>query len=691
MSKIHVIIIAVLFSSVAQQMAGGNQVASPVFNPPGGLLANGQSVTISTATAGASILYTLDGSIPGSPTGIAYNGPVPFSLVKTITVQAVAYKTGMTHSPITSATYSPAPAMAEGINLDGVVDWSTAWPFVDVFNRTRIWMTRNLDGSGAWDSGFGALVPVDTNGWPTRVPFAVNGTNQLVHTILVNINEPGTYNFIYQGTGSLFFGWYPGSSVNLTATGGVQTYSFIATTNNTQATIEIHSSATNDYLRNFHLVLTNFLTTYQTQPFHPLFLQRLQPFKCFRFMDWGNLNGSPLVSWTNRTTPAYFTQANPNGVALEYMVQLCNTLQRDAWICIPHQADDNYVRQAAQLLHDNMVPFLRIYIEYSNETWNGQFAQTSYVQTQGISLNLDPDPYTAGQKYVALRSAQIWNIFQQVFGSTASSRLVKVLATQSANTGVTDARVAGLLDSTVNPTGVMPDALAIAPYFGEAFTPADLPPNAPYPTVDGVLTNLAVQSIAGQQSQVSAQKAIADAHGWALICYEGGQSFQGIWGAENDTNLTAILTTANRDPRMFNRYTEYLTMLKAAGVTLYNNYSYCSFWSQWGSWAALEYQDQPTNQAPKYAALVQWMAANPVAANPVTLAAVPTNHAIRLIYGPVTGGYSYTLLSSANLAGGSWSPPGTLTGWQTNGNQISVSDNNINQLQKFYRVQISSP
>jgi len=590
--------------------------------------------------------------------------------------------------PKTSAT--PA-SMSVGNNLDGVVDWSTSWPFVDVFQRARTWMTRNLDGSGAWDSGFGSAVPVDTNGWPTNVPFSVNGTNQLVHTILVTLNDTGNYSFSYEGTGNLLLGWSPGSTANLTATGGVQSFSFQVTSTNTTAWIEIHSTAPGDYLRNFHLVLTNYLATYLTQPFHPLFLQRLRPFRCLRFMDWGNINGSPLISWTNRTTPAFYTQANPAGVALEYMIQLCNTLQKDAWICLPHQADDNFVQQTAILLRDNLAPYLRIYVEYSNETWNSQFSQTSYVQSQGVSLNLDPNAYTAGQKYVAMRSARIWQIFQQAFGSSATARLVKVMATQSASTGVTSMRIGGLTNSTINPAQIFPDVLAIAPYFGHAFTPSEIPPHAQYPTLDGVLTNLAVQSIADQQSQVAAQKALADAHGWGLVCYEAGQTFQGILGVENDTNLTAILTAANRDPRMFDRYTEYLTMLKAGGVSLCNNFSYCSGWSKWGSWGSLEYQDQPTNQAPKYAAIVQWIAAHPVPVGPVTLDAVATHGNLSLTYGPLTGGFDYSLLATTNLPADDWVVPPTLTDWQTNGDHISVTDDDSNHQQKFYRIQVTSP
>jgi hypothetical protein len=586
-----------------------NRVAPPVINPSGGKLTNGQTVTMTTTTPGASIRYTIDGSLPTPATGVLYTGPIPFSLIKSMTLKAVAYATNMADSAVITGQYDPPSAMTVGQNLEGVSDFSHDWPFVDVFKRTRPWMTRNLDGSGAWDSGFGPLILVDTNGWPTQVPFAVNGTNQLVHTIIVNLNEAGAYNFIYEGTGMLYFSCYPGASASLTATGGVQSFSFTAPIDGAQAIVEIHRSATNDYLRNFHIVLTNSLAAYATQPFHPLFLQRLEPFTCLRFMQWADINGTGLVSWTNRPAPNYYTQENTNGVALEYMVQLCNTLQKDAWICIPHAADDDYVRQTAQLLLNSLSPNLRVYVEYSNETWNSGFPQEGYVQAQGVNLGLDPDPFTAGQKYVARRSGQIWSVFQQVFGGATGSRLVKVMA--SAWYGAAVMRVSGLLDPGINVSGVLPDALAIATYFDTPFTPANLPPFAPYPTVDEIVTNLAVQAIAEVQAQVAQQKPLADTNGWRLVCYEGGQGFVGSGGAQNDTNLTAILAAANRDPRMLPLYTRFLDMLNAQGVDFFNNYSYCGNWSQYGSWGSLEFQNQPTNAAPKYAALVQWIAAHP--------------------------------------------------------------------------------
>ncbi|MGA2173574.1 MAG: chitobiase/beta-hexosaminidase C-terminal domain-containing protein [Verrucomicrobiota bacterium] len=618
-----------------------------MMNPAGGPLTNGQLVSISTATPGASIRYTLDGSEPSPTTGLVYSAPLLLNPVRPIRVSAIAYEAGLVDSPVARTTYNPPLGMAVGQNLDEVVDWSASWPFVDVFKRTRTWSTRNADGSGPGDTGFESLIPVDTNGWPTQVPFAANGTPQLVLTIITALNEAGTYDFIYEGTGTLGVYVSPGQGGGyLTATGGVQSISFDATSTNSQVMVEIYSSASNDYLRNFHIVLTNFLATYETQPFHPLFLQRLQPFRCVRFVWWSEAPYSTLVSWTNRTTPSYYTQATydtqtkPDGVALEYMVQLCNTLQENAWICIPAAADDDYVQRAAQLFYNSLSPNLRVYVEYANETWNGGYFGCTYARSQGLSLGLAPDAGTAGTFYVARRSGQIWNIFQQVFGSTASSRLVKVMATQTGNYGVDYGRIAGLLDPNINLTGVLPDALAEAPYFGGAVTGAN--------TVDDILTNLAPQAIAEEQAALAGEKSIADAYGWWLVCYEGGQGFSP--DNSSDTNEIAICEAANLDPRMGTLYTEYLDMLKAQGVSLFNHLSYCGNWGGYGEWGSLAYQDQPTNDAPKYEALVEWIAAHPVPAYPIMLTpAITTNGAASFVF---TNNHdaSFTVLTTTNLA-----------------------------------------
>ena len=78
-------------------------VEAPVFNPAEGEVAAGTQVTISCATAGAAIHYTLDGKAPTAASTL-YNGPITIS--ENVTVKAIAVKEGMADSPVVTAAYT---------------------------------------------------------------------------------------------------------------------------------------------------------------------------------------------------------------------------------------------------------------------------------------------------------------------------------------------------------------------------------------------------------------------------------------------------------------------------------------------------------------------------------------------------------------------------------------------------------
>jgi hypothetical protein len=95
------------------------QVATPTFNPAAGAYTG--PVSISTTTAGATIRYTTDGSAPSEINGTVYVNPIP--LASNTTIQAIAYKSGMTDSNVNSAaytftvatpTFNPAPGAYTG-------------------------------------------------------------------------------------------------------------------------------------------------------------------------------------------------------------------------------------------------------------------------------------------------------------------------------------------------------------------------------------------------------------------------------------------------------------------------------------------------------------------------------------------------------------------------------------------------
>ena len=86
---------------------GGMPVSAPSFNPPGSYYTGTQSVTIASTTSGATIRYTTDGSAPSPTAGTLFTGPVPIST--TTTLNAIAYKSGIPNSPVSTAKYTIYP------------------------------------------------------------------------------------------------------------------------------------------------------------------------------------------------------------------------------------------------------------------------------------------------------------------------------------------------------------------------------------------------------------------------------------------------------------------------------------------------------------------------------------------------------------------------------------------------------
>jgi len=84
-------------------VTSGGTVAAPSFSPGGGAYSSAQNVAITTATSGATIRYTTDGSTPSESAGTIYTGPL--NIGSTTTLNAIAYESGSTDSSITSATY----------------------------------------------------------------------------------------------------------------------------------------------------------------------------------------------------------------------------------------------------------------------------------------------------------------------------------------------------------------------------------------------------------------------------------------------------------------------------------------------------------------------------------------------------------------------------------------------------------
>ena len=95
-----------LTSVTIQWETGGSTVetcATPTFSPAEGSYTEAQNVTISCATSGATIHYTVDGTTPTANSPV-YSSAIPVS--STTTIKAMATATGYNNSAVASATYT---------------------------------------------------------------------------------------------------------------------------------------------------------------------------------------------------------------------------------------------------------------------------------------------------------------------------------------------------------------------------------------------------------------------------------------------------------------------------------------------------------------------------------------------------------------------------------------------------------
>lgn len=82
----------------AYQGPGLSATATPTFDSTGGFFSSGQTVSISSATGGAAIYYTIDGTTPSPMQGILYTGPLAVNGTRVL--QAIATKAGLADSAV---------------------------------------------------------------------------------------------------------------------------------------------------------------------------------------------------------------------------------------------------------------------------------------------------------------------------------------------------------------------------------------------------------------------------------------------------------------------------------------------------------------------------------------------------------------------------------------------------------------
>ena len=518
----------------------------------------------------------------------------PWRVGSTTVTASASGATGTTLVTVTEAATASPRSRYVGTNLAGVAYWSSQFPFADLMKSGMGW--RSLEPNDVWDAPFPALT---ADGYPASLKA---GQRAVAAVAWTDSHYPaGRYVVLWDGAGTIGF---PMSKVSV-AEASANRIAIDVTDTSGPLWVSIDSTSATNPVRNLRFLWPGTEATYAAQPFNPEFLKKSRPFSVLRFMDWGATNNSPVTAWADRSHLGDVTYANANGVPLEAMIKLANTLHADPWFCIPHRATDDYVRQFATLLKDTLDPTLRAHIEYSNEVWNTGFAQTHWAIGESQRLGLET-PSGTPSRFYAQRSVEIFKLMQQVWG-TESARLVRVMAGQAVWTQFLDNALAW------NGAAANADVLAIAPYFNAES--ADQPENvdATLKLTSDAIVDQMLASIRGPvKSSIVQHAALAKKYNLTLKAYESGPGdSSSYFPADRIDAMTALFAAANRNPRMRDVYLEYYGLWVASGGDTMNQYNDVGTWSKWGLWGALEYVTQDPVAAPKYRGLLDFIASHP--------------------------------------------------------------------------------
>lgn len=532
----------------------------------------------------------------------------------------------------TCAGWDPPPCQLQiGTNISGIRYWDVERAFSDFKWYSDEFFTYNSNGSGPWNTGLMPEIPVDVQGYPLEIPYPTTGGLQHVRLVISANGHmlPGDYVLLYEGTGQ----FTPGGNMAFSdVSPGRIAFSIYDTGN---IWLHLTSSQSGDHVRHIRILRAADEAVYTPeQPFYEGFLNRLSHFSCIRFMDWGNTNGSPHVGWENRAQPDYHRQSTDRGVAYEYMIRLANLLHKDAWICVPHAADENYIRQMARLFRDSLDASLTIYLEYSNEVWNWQFEQAHYNdQTNRPSIISYPRAYTD-------KSLRVFQIWYEEFGNAAPARIKRVLATQNTYHWVGEQILAH--------SGGAFDCFSPTSYFG--YNPDACGIQAGSDALD--IIQCAREQYRNYADAYRQEYENGKLYGAEIINYEGGQHI-----THNPATVPwqQAIYDSQIHPEMYDMYVELLDSIRTWGSALHMNFSFASpRESVYGSWGVLEDIDQDLSMlpAPKWQALIDNLHPLPepvIIGNPDVCAGEPIVYEVAP--GPPGSIYIWTVIGGVILSG----------------------------------------
>jgi hypothetical protein len=375
------------------------------------------------------------------------------------------------------------------------------------------------------------------------------------------------------------------------------------------------------------LCLTSELDAWKADPsaFSPNWISRRKGFGAARFMDWLMTNSNLANGYTDPdpTRPGAFVM---NGVPISVMIAFAKQTGAQPWFNIPTRSDDAAVISFIKRLEPARAAGLKPFIEFSNEVWNLTFDARKYAAMQEgatIAAGKLPAGLNEGARWYGYRATQISKLFQSAGWSVGKDfdmavgcfpngwdRAPAILAGIAAAGGgdadftswIITFYTHGFLGGGTNADVLKTAALIKAKNYDAAF--------------DEVLHG-AVSSVDWLANiNLPQHVAIAKAHNWKLVAYEGNMSFYAIPNYADSLllKINAGITKADaldffsnlvNHPRAGAVMTAALNAMEKAGVTLACPYADQGLGGENGFWGLYG--------TPAWGALMAWNAAKATA------------------------------------------------------------------------------
>ncbi|GAA4228381.1 hypothetical protein GGQ68_003463 [Sagittula marina] len=538
----------------------------------------------------------------------------------------------MPATDINTGTQTGDAGLALGLN--GIADFSTQMPFLDIMKTARPW-TGHLEGQwgGMGEDDLRAAGVLDANGWPTEIPAGVTHieTFMLTEYPAEAVSAAGTYRLSWSGEGEITV--FGAEILSVTDTEIWLDYTPTGEALLAVGIAETDPNGTGDYIRDISLVHEDNIAAFEEgEIFNPDWLAVVEDVHALRFMDWMQTNGSTDEDWADAPQIDDYTYAG--GVPVEVMVALSNATGTEPWFNMPFGASEDYIETFATYVRDTLDPDLRAHYEFSNEVWNFTFPQAHASAAEGVERFGEALPDGWMQNYGA-RAAEMADVLDEVYAGQEDA-LVKVFATHTGWPGLEDSALnAPAWQAMGNPPPSESfDTYAVTGYFDGALgrekadtvrewiedsqlaaeSDADelgltgserdayveahrydmATPLALQELRDGSITGNPDGSLAALSEMFEYHAAVAEAHDLSMVMYEGGTHVVGIGENATDPELAEFFQHLNYSDGMGDLYGELLESWDEAGGTLFNAFVDVAPSSQWGSWGSLRYLEDDT-------------------------------------------------------------------------------------------------